>query len=205
MNTGKCLNLQGEEVSIYPHSVSSSIGLELQKLMECVKPKVCLEVGCANGVSAMFICEKLKSLDGKKHVIIDPGQFTRWEDREGFHWTGLLNLEKCGFLSMVEFYPMKSQTILPRLLDEKLKVDFAFIDGFHIFEQVMIEFYYIAKMVTIGGYVVLDDAHFPAIQQAVRYIDTLPHFQRVHCENKRLAAFCKKEEDSRKSQWYAEF
>ncbi len=51
------------------------------------KPKVSIEVGLANGVSALFLCEALTEVEASKHYVIDPNQSSQWNS------IGIQNLE----------------------------------------------------------------------------------------------------------------
>ena len=43
----------------------------LQRAIREAKPQVSLEVGCAYGVSSLYICEALRHVGATKHIIID--------------------------------------------------------------------------------------------------------------------------------------
>jgi hypothetical protein len=45
-----------------------------------------------------------------------------------------------------------------------------FIDGGHRFENVMADFVLADQLCCVGGYIVLDDAWFPAIETVVNYV-----------------------------------
>lgn len=49
---------------------------------------------------------------------------------------------------------------------------FVFIDGFHTFEQVLVDFYLADQLCEVGAYILFDDAHFPAIEGVVEYVRT---------------------------------
>src|SRR5215471_15048881 len=40
-----------------------------------------LEIGCANGLSSLFICDALSKKPNPHHVIVDPFQSTHWKGR----------------------------------------------------------------------------------------------------------------------------
>jgi len=41
------------------------------------------------------------------------------------------------------------------------RIDFAFIDGAHTFDHVLVDFFYIDRMLNVGGIVAFDDVGFP--------------------------------------------
>lgn len=46
----------------------------------------------------------------------------------------------------------------------------ALVDGVHTFDQCTLEFYYIDRMLPVGGVIIFDDLSWRAIAKAVRYI-----------------------------------
>jgi len=162
--------------------VSREEGSALQTLIHLYKPRVTLEVGLAYGVSALFICEALAAVEGKKHIVIDPYQFgvqslnfvagPSHTTRVGFDGLGLANLDRAGYMHLVEFHNQPSYRALPALEAAGQRIDFAFIDGWHTFDYVMVDFFYVDRMLGVGGIVVLDDTGYPAIRKLARYIAT---------------------------------
>jgi len=151
----------------YEYSVSLEEGLALQRAIREVRPRVTLEIGLAHGVSATFICEALKEVGGERHIIIDPGPVAGWNE------TGLHTLERAGYRSMIEFHNEPSHKALPRLEREGQRVGVALIDGWHTFDYVLVDFFYVDRLLTVGGVVMLDDTRwYPAIRKVARYIAT---------------------------------
>jgi predicted O-methyltransferase YrrM len=145
-------------------AISRDEGEALDRLIRKYKPRVTLEVGLAHGVSAMFICDALAGVGGERHIVIDPGQHA-WEG------LGLLNLERAGHASLVEYHNELSHRALPALHAAGRRIDFAFIDGWHTFDYVLVDFFYVDLLLKVGGVVVLDDAwSYPAVRKAARYI-----------------------------------
>ena len=50
------------------------------------------------------------------------------------------------------------------------RVQFAFIDGWHLFDHTLIDFFYVDQMMEIGGVIVFDDVIWPAINAVVRFV-----------------------------------
>lgn len=89
---------------------------------------------------------------------------------------GLLNLKRAGYEKMIEFHEAPSFRVLPKLEADGVRIDFAFIDGWHTFDYVIVDFFYIDKMLRVGGVVVFDDSYYPSIRKVCRYILTnLPY------------------------------
>ena len=153
-------------------SISRQEGLFLQELIREFNPKNTLEVGLGQGVSALFICEALARTAGTRHIVIDPYQYEPDIFGHNFEGAGIRNLEKAGYTEMVEFYPLPSYTILPKLHAEGRKIDFAFIDGWHTFDYALVDFFHIDKLLNVGGVVCFDDTGFLSVRKACRYIVT---------------------------------
>lgn len=82
------------------------------------------------------------------------------------------NLREAGYESIIEFLEIPSYQALPQLEQEGRKIDFAFIDGWHTFDYTLVDFFYIHKMLNVGGIVAFDDASWPSIRKRCRYIAT---------------------------------
>jgi predicted O-methyltransferase YrrM len=176
LQTKKSLNADGTG-SIDIHStISPEEGRMLSRLIAQRKPKVSLEVGLAFGVSALFICEALKSATPTPHhIVIDPAQYAP----AYWHGVGLANLHRAGYREFVEFIEKPSQIALPELISAGRKIDFAFIDGEHTFDHVLVDFFFIDQLLTPGGIVVLDDASWPSIRSVARFIATNRNYKVV--------------------------
>jgi predicted O-methyltransferase YrrM len=157
------------------YRLHSSISLEkgefIWHLVRDNKPERTLEVGCAYGVSSLFICDALAhNQNNAAHVIVDPHQSTLWRG------VGIYNLEKAGFTfwELIEEY---SEFALPRLVANERRFDFAFIDGLHRFENVLLDFFYIDRLLEVNGIIVFDDVDTQAVNKALRYILNYPNYE----------------------------
>ena len=132
-----------------------------------------LEIGCAFGSSSLSICSALADRPGAKHVIIDPFQSTHWKS------IGALNLKRAGFSSF-ELVEEGSEFALPRLAKMAPgSFDLILVDGFHTFDHTLIDLFYAAKLLRVGGYLVVDDAHWQSVGKVVRYYELCPSFRRA--------------------------
>ena len=149
------------------YNISPEEGAAIQRLIRETKPRVTLEVGCAYGVSTLFICEALAEVGGERHIVIDPVQVQGWSG------LGLFSAKRAGFGDLIEFHGEPSHSALPALVKTERRVDFALIDGWHTFDYVMVDFFYVDLLLTVGGIAMLDDTGFyPAIRKVARYIAT---------------------------------
>jgi predicted O-methyltransferase YrrM len=162
-----------------PVAVDPGEGALLQRIVDGVRPARSLEIGCAYGVSSLYICEALSRLPAPvsassrhaRHIVVDPFQSTQWRG------IGIKNIRDAGFASLVDFREERSEVALPRLLDEGVTLDFAFVDGWHTFDQVMVEFYFINRLLRVGGVIAFDDANRRSINRVVRHALTYPAYR----------------------------
>jgi predicted O-methyltransferase YrrM len=149
------------------YNISADEGAALQRLIRTVKPRVTLEIGCAYGISTLFICEALAEVGGERHIVIDPLQTDGWKG------IGLFTAGRAGYRSLIEFHGESSHQALPRLEQAGRRVDLALIDGWHTFDYVLVDFFYVDRLLNVGGVVMFDDARFyPAIRKVARYVAT---------------------------------
>lgn len=123
-----------------------------------------VEIGLAYGSSALAIDEALASVDGSRHIILDPLQ-----DSE-FHDTGWQILHSAG--ANATLIRERSQFGLPRLIENGVVVDAAFVDGSHIFHNVFVDLYFLQTIVKPGGLIILDDYWWPSVAITARYYET---------------------------------
>jgi predicted O-methyltransferase YrrM len=155
-----------------PVHMDAKEGAFLQQIIRSVKPRQSLEIGCAYGVSTLYICEELAHLEQPvHHIVMDPFQSTQWRG------IGRRNVREAGFGAMVDFREEYSEIVLPRLLADGATIDFALIDGWHTFDQVMMEFYYINRLLRVGGVVAFDDADRRSVNRVVRHALNYPAYR----------------------------
>lgn len=137
----------------------------LARVAASVKPATSLEVGFAYGVSTLFICETLAKIGGAaRHIVVDPFQFSEWRG------IGVKNVRAAGYEKFLELREQRSEIALPRLLDENTVLDMAVIDGWHTFDHALVDFFYINKMLRVGGVVVLDDSSMSSVGKLVDHV-----------------------------------
>ena len=139
----------------------------LARVVDSVRPTTSLEVGFAYGVSTLFVCEALARIGTPaRHIVVDPFQFSEWRG------IGLRNVKSAGYEAFLELREQRSEIALPRLLQEKTELDMAIIDGWHTFDHALVDFFYVNKMLRIGGVIVLDDSSMPSVGKLVDHILT---------------------------------
>lgn len=161
----------GVDGNLYPtnSNITEDAGVFLYDLIIKNRLKRSIEIGLAFGFSSLFICDAMTQNRGH-HIIFDPYQNKEW------HGIGLANLKECGF-DCYEFFEEGSEIGLPRLMQHGTKIDFAFIDGLHTFDQTLLEFFFLNRMLEVGGILVFDDAWMPSIQRVLRYVTRYPAYE----------------------------
>ncbi len=175
------VNSNGETIPLHSNT-SLEQGYFLQEMFDLAKPKQSLEVGFAYGISSLFILEKHKELQSKHgaHIVIEPDN----------NWGGAaeFNIEKEGLSQYIEIQRDFSDKVLANLFVKNIRIQYAYIDTTKLFDVIMQDFYMINKMMDVGGIVILDDCggNWPGVQRAVRFINSLPHYEKIgaHCKTK---------------------
>lgn len=144
-------------------NVDQEEGKFINHLISSNNFKNTLEIGCAYGLSSMFICKSRINSTHCKHLIIDPNQSTDWNN------IGISNLKKCG-INFFELIEKTSDIALPELVSKKEQIDFCFIDGWHSFDQTLIDFFYCDKLIPVNGIIAIDDVQLPSVQKVIRFI-----------------------------------
>ena len=150
----------------------------LQDIVRTIQPNVSLEIGMAFGLSTLFICDALAQLGARaRHIVSDPYQHSQWRG------IGLRHLEEAGLREFVDFREERSEYLLPKLAEAGTQIDFALVDGWHTFDQVMLEFYYLDRMLRVGGVIAFDDADRRSVSHAIRYALKIPGYEVFRRDN----------------------
>jgi predicted O-methyltransferase YrrM len=176
VDTGTVETPDGETLSVHSN-ISGAEGEFLQRVIRHVRPKRSLEVGFAYGLSTLYICEALVDVGADRHVAIDPYQFdvpaherVCFSGFSGWRGVGVENVRRAGYAHLVEHVAERSEVALPRMCAEGRRFEFAFIDGYHTFEAVFVDFFFIDRMLPVGGVVAFDDLSYPAVKKLVRFV-----------------------------------
>jgi predicted O-methyltransferase YrrM len=152
----------------------------ITKIIRENKPVKTIEVGCAYGISSLYICSAIHGTNDCHHTIIDPFQSTDWKN------IGKLNLERAG-INYFDIIEEPSEIALPKLLSAGKKYDFGFIDGWHTFDHTLVDFFYLNRLIKVGGIIAIDDVGYPGINKVVRYIMKYPCFELIGNVNIRIS------------------
>jgi len=163
LEAGHVTSPTGARLPLHSHVLPDE-GSFIQHVIHEIKPRVSLEIGCAFGVSSLYICDALADVAAERHIIIDPYQYQHWQG------IGIEHVKAAGFADLVELHELPSHQALPRLEAAGCRADFVFIDGAHWFDYVMVDFFGIDRLLNVGGVVVFDDLDWPGVRKACRYI-----------------------------------
>jgi hypothetical protein len=65
------------------------------------------------------------------------------------------------------------------LLGAGQRSDFAFIDGWHTFDYTLLDFWYLDKMLEVGGVIGFDDCGFPAVLKVIQFLQSHRKYEEI--------------------------
>jgi len=154
----------GNNISPFPTAISEESGAILYDFIRDRGLHNTIEVGMAYGLSTLYICEAHNVCGCGHHVSIDPYQEKYYKS------IGRLNIQRAGLEKYSTVYIAPSHSVLPKLISSDERFDLAFIDGSHLFDYALVDFFYIDMLLKQEGYVVLDDMWLPQIRKLASFI-----------------------------------
>lgn len=146
----------------------------IQSLIVDRKFETCVETGVAYGISTVAICQALSVHgDACRLYGIDPCQYS---DYDG---AALAALKECGLTAFFELLNGPSHEMLPGLLARKVKIDLAFIDGWHTFDYTLLDVFYADKMLRPGGVLLIHDMDLPSKRKVWGFLKTHRKYKRI--------------------------
>lgn len=167
LNARKAVGRSGKEFAGAGALSSDNNLITLRNLCLRLKPQRTLEIGMCFGGSALVFTASHRDLGrpaARQHTALDPFQTSVWDE------AGLVAVEREGLREHLDFRPAFSSLELPRLVNEKALFDLVYIDGSHLFEDVFIDFYYVARLLSDGGMVAFDDCADSHVAKVLRFI-----------------------------------
>ena len=143
----------------------------LRALMMERRPERTLEIGLSFGGSALTIAASHRDLQRpaeRQHVAIDPFQSTVWDD------CGREVLDRAGLGGHVDVREALSSTALPALSAEA-PFGLIYIDGSHLFEDVFVDAYFSARLLSDDGVMLFDDCTDPHVAKVLNFLTTNWH------------------------------
>jgi len=154
------VHANGRRKPVVPPGLEPQRGQYIFELVRDRRPHVTLETGFAYGISTLFIAEALRQNGTGRHIAIDPLERTR------FDGLGLKHIAEAGLGDLVTFHEEPSELCLPRLARDGLRLDFAFVDGLHLFDYVVAECLFLGHMLRKGSLLLIDDTNMPGVARA---------------------------------------
>ena len=184
-------------------NVAANEGKYLYDLIAKNKLQKTMEVGMAYGISTLYMAQAHKDLKNPQnsHVSVDPYQSTQWKN------IAVLNLGRANLGDFVEVREDLSYLVLPLAVQRKEMYDLVFIDGMHLYDFTLLDFFYADLMLKVGGYMIFDDAHMPSVSKVISYVLTNRSYKLV--ENTglsvRVSVMIKVADDDRNWDYHASF
>ena len=143
-------------------NVSKEEAEVLYSAVRSIRPDCSLEIGLAQGISALAILAGI-SANGPlgHHYVVDPFQ-------KNYANCGEAMITLAGFADRHTFLERFPEEVVPQLP----RLQFAFIDASHLFDFTMMEFVLVDKKLEIGGIIALHDLWMPSLRTVLRFIHT---------------------------------
>lgn len=188
------------------HSLDEKVKISPEEGMwlyeECLKskPERTVEIGFGYEFSTLFFLAALAKNNFGYHCAIDPYQRSAW------HGIGLTTpnaLAPSGRFRFVEETSVRAAAELER---ESSAYDLIFIDGGHLFEEVLVDFFLYARLCKIGGLVILDDMWMSSIKTVASFVRTnRSDFSEIPTPIPNLCVFQRVGKDERKWHYFRPF
>jgi predicted O-methyltransferase YrrM len=167
--TKKFTNSRNETIDIHSETPRGQCEF-LQTLIRENSVTDTLEIGFAYGMSTLAIVEEIAKRNGH-HIVIDKFQFEHWGGN------GLDLVKQAGYDQSITFIEKYCYAVLPELMQSGRKIDLAYIDSTKQFDWLLVDFFYIDKLLKVGGIIVFDDVAFPSIRKLLRFISRFPGYK----------------------------
>lgn len=138
----------------------------LRELIRAKKTTNTLEIGLANGASALAILASLKEFTAGtyQHTAIDPYQIDCWKS------IGLFSVQSVELQDQFRFIGQLSCQALPRLLEAGDRFDLIYVDGSHSYGNVFVDYYYGVRLLKKNGIILFDDCTTNDVAGVARFI-----------------------------------
>jgi len=163
--SGRTSDLEGNE-RVVNDMISIQEASVLYKMFMASAAEHSIEIGLAHGVSALVFCQAHKDLGQKNgiHYAVDPNQFTEYKG------AAVKAVEDAGYEKYLKVLAGPTHLELPELIKQGIKVECAFIDGWHTFDYTLIDFFLVDKILKPGGYIAFHDTYGRAKQKVINFI-----------------------------------
>jgi predicted O-methyltransferase YrrM len=181
-------------------------GMALYSLVVAEQASSTLEVGLGYGFSTVYLLAGLAQIGGGNHTAIDPYQERDWS---GIGETTARRLATASPELTPESFTLVTERSFPalgQLIRDGRTFDLTFIDGYHRFDDVLVDFTIAARTCRMGGVIVLHDMWLDSVTAVAMFLrHNRPDFAEIEtgCDN--LFAVRRIDADRREWSHFANF
>lgn len=182
---GQVVGDHDQVVDISRIAVGEKSGAVLESAAAAIGPQVSVEIGCASGMSTLFICRGMQrhgEIGARSIHVIDPKQTTHWKN------IGRRAIRRAGLAEAVCFHEEPAHLVLPRLLQYGMRTQMVFLDGWHMLDYVLVEAFYCDMMLDVGGIMAIHDLWMPGVQHFAAYWRANRSYEPVNVRGDQLVA-----------------
>lgn len=162
--TGTTSTSTGDERRLHS-SISPRMSSALYRAVRRTRPKIAVEIGMAYGASTLAILTALRDNAEQAMLFsIDPSQGSYWES------AGSANVHRAGLSDLHMLIEEPDYLALPNLILREQRIQLAYIDGWHTFDHVLLDAFYVDKILDPGGLVGFNDCGWPAVHKAIKFL-----------------------------------
>ena len=155
----------------------------LRELVRLSSARNLLEIGMANGSSTVAMLEVLQQAGGGHVTSIDPYQLHPVSSSPsgvpGYGGEGVKCVQSAGFAEMHTLIAQPDYLAMPKLVGAARTFDFVFIDGYHSFDYVLLDFFYADLLLRKGGVVVFHDTNRLPVFRVCTFLEANKPYRRV--------------------------
>jgi predicted O-methyltransferase YrrM len=167
--SGRVIDAGGVERRVNSE-ISPRLSDALTRLVAREQPRLVVEVGMACGFSSLAILSALP--DGGKLISIDPYH-------GDYHRIGETLVQRSDRADAHQLVEEPDFLALPKMVEDGLVVDLAYIDGMHTFDYVALDAFYCDKLVRPGGIIAFNDCGFRSIHKFLKYFVRHRHYEEI--------------------------
>ena len=162
LDSGTVQTLSGETRRLKDH-ISAADADAMYRVARDVKPEAAIQIGLANGMSALAILTAMEENGRGRLVSLDP-----YQDVD-YGGAALRQIERAGLSHRHAHISEFNVTALPRLMAEGMRIQLGFIDGNHTFEHTLLDAFYLDRMLDVGGALGFDDTNMASVRRVISY------------------------------------
>ncbi len=167
----------GAPLEVFPTSIPMEHAARLADTVHDRGFTRTVETGMAYGLSTLAVAGVHAARGSGHHLAIDPIQSTKWRS------LGRAHVRRAGIAPFVTVVEASSDAALPRMAADGEAFDFAFIDGHHLFDFVLIDFFYADRMLVEGGIVAFHDPWIAAVGKVLDYVRTNRAYKTISADD----------------------